>query len=461
MTETLQQNHDFSGFRYLTPEDYRRVISNLKPEQYEYHTAIYEEHIPRLFDALDKLGVDYDVKREVLFTLLPIARADFDLISSFLGLTRTCEKWASYGGQYDPELMQIILNTLKNDQDGEMNYHGYLPDKIGRTFARYQNPTSESEETISTEFTFRPWHQTPEATQALGRNLIHLFMENGINLEFNNYSGNVKTSRPQHKTIDLPTEIYRDRTGPKLVRFGPFYIIDAAYRELIPAEIQQAYADNLIYFNLTKSEFKSRLGYYTLNTLASMLFTDFRGKVVLDCGTGSGILAIAAMKLGADAAIGLDIDDTEPAKRNADLNGLFGMIRFLKKSITDRREITKLLEPYVYANSVAIISNIGHWPDYAVTDFDTITLLPDLLAEGIHVDTFICGGHDHRHIDYSKKLAKYGITDRRFPGIDRDADLKVLYHFGFQSNISSISETLNQPGRTLREAGSISVKAAA
>ena len=45
-------------------------------------------------------------------------------------------------------------------------------------------------------------------------------------------------------------------------------------------------------------------------------------KRVLDCGTGTGILAIAAMKAGASSAVAYDIDEwsVDNARKNADLN---------------------------------------------------------------------------------------------------------------------------------------------
>jgi ribosomal protein L11 methyltransferase len=55
------------------------------------------------------------------------------------------------------------------------------------------------------------------------------------------------------------------------------------------------------------------------------------GNRVLDLGSGSGILAIAAVKLGAARAIGIEIDDeaNEVASRNAERNGVLGRVQFL------------------------------------------------------------------------------------------------------------------------------------
>ena len=54
----------------------------------------------------------------------------------------------------------------------------------------------------------------------------------------------------------------------------------------------------------------------------TLLDLDLRGKRVLDCGTGTGILSIAALKMGASSAVGYDIDEwsVDNARHNAIIN---------------------------------------------------------------------------------------------------------------------------------------------
>lgn len=58
--------------------------------------------------------------------------------------------------------------------------------------------------------------------------------------------------------------------------------------------------------------------------VSTLLGMDLKGKHVLDCGCGTGILGIVAAKCGAEEVVGYDIDDwsVRNALHNAELNGV-------------------------------------------------------------------------------------------------------------------------------------------
>ena len=63
----------------------------------------------------------------------------------------------------------------------------------------------------------------------------------------------------------------------------------------------------------------------TTKMVASQLIeTNPKGKRVLDCGCGTGILGIIALKLGAESVVGYDIDEwsADNARHNAVINGV-------------------------------------------------------------------------------------------------------------------------------------------
>jgi ribosomal protein L11 methyltransferase len=94
------------------------------------------------------------------------------------------------------------------------------------------------------------------------------------------------------------------------------------------------------------------------------------GDRVLDLGSGSGILAIAAAKLGAGRAIGIDNDAeaTMVALRNAERNGVRGRVEFLDG---DAADLTCLLGP-----ADLVVSNILRTVNLALLPAITAALRP-------------------------------------------------------------------------------------
>ncbi|HHJ52613.1 MAG TPA: 50S ribosomal protein L11 methyltransferase, partial [Caldithrix abyssi] len=74
-------------------------------------------------------------------------------------------------------------------------------------------------------------------------------------------------------------------------------------------------------------------GHHETTKLLLMFLEEFnpRGKTVLDIGTGSGILSIYAVMLGATDALGVDVEPAavENAHENAELNGVSQRTDFL------------------------------------------------------------------------------------------------------------------------------------
>ena len=117
------------------------------------------------------------------------------------------------------------------------------------------------------------------------------------------------------------------------------------------------------------------------------------GMDLLDIGTGSGILAIAALLFGARAAVGVDIDEVavRVARENAKANGVGGRARFIAGDLAAKVDG---VFPVVTANIVADV---------------IIRLIPDLgrfLTEG---GAFIASGIiDARERDVTSALEAAG-----------------------------------------------------
>ena len=79
------------------------------------------------------------------------------------------------------------------------------------------------------------------------------------------------------------------------------------------------------------------------------------GERVLDIGTGSGILAIAALKLGAASAEGVDIDPVavRTAGENAALNGVADQLTVLVGDLSDKASGTyDIITANIVANAI-------------------------------------------------------------------------------------------------------------
>lgn len=91
-----------------------------------------------------------------------------------------------------------------------------------------------------------------------------------------------------------------------------------------------------------------------------LLTTDLRGMRVLDCGCGTGILGIAASKLGADSVCSYDIDEwsVENTVYNASLNAI-GNLKAVKGDVSVLEKVDETDEFGISGDFDLILANIN------------------------------------------------------------------------------------------------------
>jgi ribosomal protein L11 methyltransferase len=124
--------------------------------------------------------------------------------------------------------------------------------------------------------------------------------------------------------------------------------------------------------------------------------------MVLDVGTGTGILAMAAVLLGADDALGIDIDDeaVRVAAENIEKNGLADKIQIQKGDL---------------------MAGVDYQPDIIVANLmaDLVMMLSPAAAEqmrpgGIYITSGI--------LDIKEEVVKQAVKDAGFDIIEVLAD---------------------------------------
>jgi ribosomal protein L11 methyltransferase len=173
----------------------------------------------------------------------------------------------------------------------------------------------------------------------------------------------VATSRRALEPVDWTTR-WRDGLGPR--HFGRLTVVPT-WIELPPGDGPAVVLD-------PESAFGSGEHGSTRAAL-TLLERHLRpGDRVLDLGSGSGILAIAAAKLGAASAVGIENDDeaNPVAWRNAERNGVTAVVDFLDG---DAGDLAPLLGP-----ADLLLSNILRLANTALLPAIVATLRPGGLA---------------------------------------------------------------------------------
>ncbi len=128
-------------------------------------------------------------------------------------------------------------------------------------------------------------------------------------------------------------EPHRWQTFSRLINIGSFYIRTVSNsKDCLPNRKDES-ASNRTIFLTTGTSFGSGIHPTTKASLIALekVFSSVRCNTVFDCGTGSGILGIAAVLLGAKQVICSDISpiSIKDAKRNAILNDVSEKLLFV------------------------------------------------------------------------------------------------------------------------------------
>lgn len=108
---------------------------------------------------------------------------------------------------------------------------------------------------------------------------------------------------------------------------------------IVPPEAPSS-ADDRIDLIIAKGAFGSGEHETTANCLEMLeTMSEVKGATVLDLGSGTGILAIGALKLGASRAVCIDINPqaVETARRNGELNGVADRLEHLTGTLAHVR----------------------------------------------------------------------------------------------------------------------------
>jgi len=132
------------------------------------------------------------------------------------------------------------------------------------------------------------------------------------------------------------------------------------------------------------------LSHPTTRLMMQMMHSHVKGRVVLDIGSGSGILSLASVLLGALSAVGVDIDASAilHARENARLNHLHDRATFEEK-LPSKHEKSILLMNMIFPEQKLVMQNRG------------------LLRSDVWI---LSGILEEQKSEYIKRLSEWGLV---------------------------------------------------
>lgn len=406
-----------------------------------YWLKAYSEIVPSLFLTLDQMGANTKDAQEFL---LKIAQIDNDSSHNFGILPAVIEiigELKNANVPYTKQAIDLLFDSMELDHVGDFLYYDYYRKKISRTLISLEEDSDISK---------------------LEKLLIARLKAKRLRVGIGAHTSQVNHHQNESGAT-ISAEYFLSEAKLEIVRVGRLLFLDQTLQQLIPSNLLRELSDNIIFLpSLDDSEFGGRLGYYTCNTLASLMASNLQGLTILDCGSGSGVLAIAAKRLGAAKVIGVDVDEESinMSQKVAHINGYTNSddAAFLKIDLRKRQKIISLLGR-TDSCRLGIISNIGHWPDYPISNITTLSYIPELADLRKKPEFVILGGYgnkDTRHYDEEAILLKrQNINLKSLPDEDIDADTYLLSRYGYTVTNIFQSEELRRPGYFAHQAKSL------
>ena len=400
-------------------------------ENAEYWREAYLEASGIVLGMLQNMGATGTVAESFL---LELARIDMDSGHNFgilPGIVEMLDRLNTSGVIYDEKIIRMMLDSVAVDEEGFIAWNAVQRERLCRVFLKY------------------PYEQT---CLKIAESLRPIKGRIGLGSKTN-----IVNNRSNQGEVSIASEYYCSREGDEyfsshkveFLKIGPLLFIDESLKKIIPQEIQQAESQNIIFVpDIDKTEFHGSLGYYTCNTIVSLLAADMRGMTIIDHGAGNGVLSAVALKLGAEKVIGIDYDANciNQAHKLAIANGYEEgeQLLFIKADLRERQVIAKKILAFAKKGPVGIISNLGYWPDYPITNITNLSYIKALNDVGLQTTLFVGGGYgDKETRAYGTEpdlLAQMGIDRSTLPIKDIDADRQILEALGFVVNSISESE---------------------
>lgn len=414
--------------------------------------------------SLEKIAPDYDSQKNLLLILGKEVASSHMSDSEILSHTATVlQALEGGGGKCPPIVLDLLANSIQNQQTDFTEEDSYI-DKLAVTLVKLaQSEKDFDSEHLPKASNERAIPMTETESTQVSHQILKAIIGETKSLGLSPKTSMVTTQKGG-KSIEVATEFFDSELKAKYARVGHLFYIDSEFEKSIPEGIKKRIGPNLIYIpKMPNTEFGDRLGYFTLNTVASMLSVDFEEHAVLDFGSGSGVLSLTAKRLGADNVLGIELDAGEIKKANerVEANGFDRSdIGFLESDIRDTDKLGKAIKHSVKNRPVVMIINIGHWGrTYDISNigvFSYIPLVRDLT--GRMPRTIVTGGYDYQGTkvgnferDFLKQIE---LTEKQLPETDKDADSYILKKLGYQMAVYSESEELFRTGSFSRVAGS-------